>query len=947
MSKINTINAELEAYLEDAEDIKSSIKGIARGKQIEYGGQPILNVLGNINNYTCDANATATDILPTKTAYVGNVKITGQMLSYNGATTITPDTTGQTLSTAGKYNSSDITIDPIPSQYKDTTGTDAMAGDILDGKTAVNTTGKITGTIPTYHVSGSTTPTTSQQVLATGNKYVDGDITINAIPSNYIDPSNTTAEATDVLPGKYFYTSAGNYVEGQMEIYDSLEPAVISTNGTVASSNKYFLHDITVNVPPTVIGEIIQAEVAEDESIMVGDFITLIDTDLNIVRRYNSVTDTNLRFGLALTGGTSGDTITVSLSYPSYLIDNNLSDCTTNNESVYIRKYSSYQATITPDEEFSLTDAAVTIRMNGVDITNEPGVYTLNQDDTATIYIPSVTGELIITVVCGEYDSLMVEDDDGQTVYLEDADGSVLISAPEFNGLETADMYRITTTITGPTTHESYVRVNNDLIDYTYDIVNKDLLEVANTSPTEYLEATDQGMGIYTFNDINHNAYRLDLYNSVIYDSNDNIAAELQMGEEYKYFELDNTTYIIRFGNVFINRTTGAYHLMTMSAYGDVVLDDGITYHMVIDGTPYEYYPAIRTDYTKTRWANLEADRIVEVNDGVLTIDDTQLEDNKMYRLYIPASVEAIDSTCAQTLLTNTNSFIELYFKGSISPVTFSNSTLFACINFIDEEEYSPEYQVIWPIKYDVQTNIINGNMNVYGYGELWGFINQNETIDLIIQPYSRYSLPTYVSVSGVDTDSYNPSTGILTISGPNTTVTIDAECPSTPSVFYNINYSITNGSADPSSPTTIAENSTTQLTIIPDSDYALPADVSDFTVVNASKNSYDNTTGVLEITNIGYSGDVTVTASCPALVNYIINATGCSVDIPTTGTTGSTLRIQANAYGYNTLQNVFTDDPNVSISTSPEGDIYISGITQNITINIICDQSALGAPLM
>ena len=143
-----------------------------------------------------DTTATASDVLSGKDFYLANgTKTSGSITTYSGSTSFTPTTSSQTAGTSGKYVSNDITVGAIPSKYKDTTGTDAVAGDILAGKKAVNTTGQITGTIQTY---SGTTSVTSNQTLATAGKYVSSDITVN-IPSDNPLIATTDVEMTALL----------------------------------------------------------------------------------------------------------------------------------------------------------------------------------------------------------------------------------------------------------------------------------------------------------------------------------------------------------------------------------------------------------------------------------------------------------------------------------------------------------------------------------------------------------------------------------------------------------------------------------------------------------------------------------------------------------------------------------------------------------------------------
>ena len=64
--------------------------------------------------------------------------------------TATPTTSSQTIKPdSGKYLTQ-VTVNAIPSTYKNTSDATAVAGDLLSGKTAYNSSGKITGTILSY-----------------------------------------------------------------------------------------------------------------------------------------------------------------------------------------------------------------------------------------------------------------------------------------------------------------------------------------------------------------------------------------------------------------------------------------------------------------------------------------------------------------------------------------------------------------------------------------------------------------------------------------------------------------------------------------------------------------------------------------------------------------------------------------------------------------------------
>ena len=192
---------------------------------------------------TSDADAVAEDVLSGKTAYVNGEKITGTIPSQ-AAQTIIPSTSAQTAVTSGMYTTGDITVAAIPSEYKNTSDATAVAENLLEGTSAYNDTGKIWGSMlnrnfighngvighsdpyPNLPLTpcgssylainadgaarltaqvphgyygeysyvglecpvnwgGTVTPQQYAQTVVSGGTYCQGDITVDAIPSNY------------------------------------------------------------------------------------------------------------------------------------------------------------------------------------------------------------------------------------------------------------------------------------------------------------------------------------------------------------------------------------------------------------------------------------------------------------------------------------------------------------------------------------------------------------------------------------------------------------------------------------------------------------------------------------------------------------------------------------------------------------------------------------------
>lgn len=131
------------------------------------------------SNYikTEDATATAEDIKRDLTAYVNGKKVTGTMSEI--------EATDETIDTK-------TTEYTIPAGYHDGTGTVSV---VVETKTA--TPSKV-----------------QQQIIPTTGKVLS-QVTVNAIPAEYITTTDATATATDILTGKTAYVK-GSKVTGSI-----------------------------------------------------------------------------------------------------------------------------------------------------------------------------------------------------------------------------------------------------------------------------------------------------------------------------------------------------------------------------------------------------------------------------------------------------------------------------------------------------------------------------------------------------------------------------------------------------------------------------------------------------------------------------------------------------------------------------------------------------------
>jgi len=151
---------------------------------------------------------------------------------------VTPD--------AGYYGLSGVVVGAIPSNFNDTSPVTAGAADVLANKVIVNADGEtVAGTMTNngavsktldtsttsytvpkgYHSGAGTvkisvetktaTPTTSSQTIKPSTGKVLSQVTVAAIPANYVDTTDADAVAADILDGKFAYVD-GEKVEGTM-----------------------------------------------------------------------------------------------------------------------------------------------------------------------------------------------------------------------------------------------------------------------------------------------------------------------------------------------------------------------------------------------------------------------------------------------------------------------------------------------------------------------------------------------------------------------------------------------------------------------------------------------------------------------------------------------------------------------------------------------------------
>ena len=267
--------------------------------------------------------------------------------------------------------------------------------------------------------------------VVTGNNInipsVTGDIVITAIATAIQKTYSITNNLSNCITN-----NASNTVN-ENESYNAtisaksgytLSSIVVTMGGTnvsftVVTGNKISIPNVTGNV---VITAIATASVSTPTTYTVTNNLSHCSTSnaSNTVNKngsYNATISVNNGYTLSsiivTMGGTditsqvvsgnsiniasvTGDiviTVTTTVIQTKYSITNNLSHCTTNNTSSSVNQGVSYSAIITPNSGYELLNVAIT--MGGTNVTSS--VYTY-QNGNAVINIPSVTGNVVITV---------------------------------------------------------------------------------------------------------------------------------------------------------------------------------------------------------------------------------------------------------------------------------------------------------------------------------------------------------------------------------------------------------------------------------------------------------------------------------------------------------------------------------------------------------------------
>lgn len=161
----------------------------------------------------------------------------------------------------GYYGLSDVTIGAIPDAYQDVTSVTANAADVLTGKVIVTTEGTVTagtmanngsvdktltasettytvpkgyhdgtGTVKVVTEDKSVTPTKEAQTITAASGKILKQVNVAAIPDNFIDTTDATAAADQILIGETAYVNTVK-VEGTMPNNEAVSKTLDTTTG--------------------------------------------------------------------------------------------------------------------------------------------------------------------------------------------------------------------------------------------------------------------------------------------------------------------------------------------------------------------------------------------------------------------------------------------------------------------------------------------------------------------------------------------------------------------------------------------------------------------------------------------------------------------------------------------------------------------------------------------